>query len=585
MHLRILYEHVGNGYKDGKSIFQFNFNKDLPGTNRWVYLQKQSFHHMEAKDFFKHGTNRYVVDDTFFMINDGLNEESIETLVDYNNGTLETIMIQSNILLKFEIVDCFQTSLLIEFNNCIYGCILIYWDVDSPNMNIDNVVCKKCILCGGGKFWTPVRLNDYPIEWNNDVSGNIVPLLHSCILNKTKIPMPYNSNLTHQIGLSTTTLHCLWDGDNKHLYDLFGMAGSRSKYFCEYCLHTLNEMQSDPTPTNRCFKTRSSVQIEQHAMDIAANNNYSQDTHHSIKYQPLLYAGPWSLGLAVVHIIQGPTPRLLTIVAACIRFQQTNTLQIKQWNGLCDDIDNLKQEIQQYSDTIEWMNIKDNHECFDKSFIDNLSTNMQQLKVQVQTKKQQLSNKQKELQCLEKTMSKTNGEMNYLELCDELNIKPWHHKGDSMIGPSCKKFLYNWKTVIKTLKKYDRECARLMEPCLARLCFLTKCIWTKNKEKFDDNCCYYLRFNMIEFDLLYHKIIRKYGGGATGERFGVKWHMLYHCVEWIEGLKWSPAHLDDQRIEAWNRHMEKYLTIFHCFGGHVNMQKMMNKIWRAFILQ
>ena len=576
---------IDTGYKDGKSIFQFKFNKDLPGTNRWTHLHQQSKKHISATEFFAHGANKYVLDDTFWQINDELTPECVHRLIDYNNDNINNIYIQSNILLKFENVSCYNVGFLVEYDAKIYGCILIHWDEHCVNETISNVICKQCTLCGGGKFWPPIDNVQWNVEWCNDIAGDHAKLLPSYILNKTKIARLYDCDFVHEVGIVVSPLHFLWDGDNKHLYDLFGMAGSRSKYFCEYCLQTLAQMQSDPTPENRCTHTRTAVQIEQHALSVASNNKYNQDTHQSIKNQPLLFAGPWSLGLPVVHIIQGPAARLWTIIEARIRFKDESDASIKRWNMLSNKIDTLVKEIQQYKQTQVWMNIKDNHDIFDVTFVDELQSNLNKLTDQIHMKQQQLDNTKKELKQLESTLSKTSGEMEYLKLCDTLNIKPWHHKGDSMIGPSVKKYLYNWHTVIETLKNYDSECARLMEPCLARLCFLTKCIWTKNKEKFDDNCCYYLRFNLIEFDMLYHKLIRKYGGGVSGEKFGVKWHLLYHCVEWIEGLKWSPAHMDDQRIEAWNRHMEKYLTIFHCFGGQVNMKKMMDKIWRAFTLQ
>ena len=572
------------GYRDGKSIFQFNFNKDLPGTNRWTYLQQEMEKNMSSSAFFEHGTNRYVLDDEFFAINNHINKNGIHQLVDFDNGNIDTIKMQSSILAKFENIDCYNTAFLIEYENSIHGCILTYWDETTANENVGNVVCKNVTLCGGGKFWSPIQCDKYNITWSNDISGTIAPKLESNILNKTKNPLLYNQQLDHNVGICVSPLRLLWDGDNKHLYDLFGMAGSRSKYFCEYCLQTLDDMREDPTPTNRCTATRRAFQIAQAAIKLGGGHTYDQDLFKSIKNQPLLFAGPLSLGLPVVHIIQGPGARLWTVIAACIRFQNSHKNEIKEWNNLCHDIDNLNQEISQYKNTLDWMNVSQNKECFDQEFINQWSSNIDKLKNQIQLKEQDLTQKKDQLNAMETRLQQTNGERDYLQMCDVLKIKPWHHKGDSMIGPSVKKYLYNFNIVLQTLQKYDCQCARMMEPCLARLCFLAKCIWTKNKEKFSDECCYYLRFNLIEFDMLYHKIIRKYGGGVTNERFGVKWHMLYHCVEWIEGLRWSPAHMDDQRIENWNRFMEKYLTIFHCFGGQVNMEKMMHKIWRRFIL-
>ena len=193
---------LDGGYKDGKSIFQFKFNKDLPGTNRWTYLQQQSKKHMSATEFFKHGANKYVLDKTFWDINRDLNKECVDRLVDYNNGNIDNIYIQSNILLKFESLSCYNAGLLVEYNGMIYGCILIHWDESCVNTTIANITCKQCTLCGGGKFWPPIDDIQCEVQWCNDISGDVAPLLSSCILNKTKISSLYNCDLCHRVGIA-----------------------------------------------------------------------------------------------------------------------------------------------------------------------------------------------------------------------------------------------------------------------------------------------------------------------------------------------------------------------------------------------
>ena len=96
-------------------------------------------------------------------------------------------------------------------------------------------------------------------------------------------------------------------------------------------------------------------------------------------------------------------------------------------------------------------------------------------------------------------------------------------------------------------------------------------------------CVYYLKWNVIEWDHIYHKIIQKYGG-CKGHKYGNKWHMFYHSLEWIERARWSPADMDDERVEQFNVHISKYLPIYACFKGHINLKRMMNKIWREFVL-
>ena len=152
-----------------------------------------------------------------------------------------------------------------------------------------------------------------------------------------------------------------------------------------------------------------------------------------------------------------------------------------------------------------------------------------------------------------------------------------------MIGPSVKKYLTNFPIVIEELKKCDPECAKMMEPCLSRLNFIAKCVWPKSEDFFNDECINSFKFNIIEFDFIYHKLIEKYGGGS-GRRYGVKFHGLYQCLEWIEHYRWSPAFVDEQHLEAYNVYIRKFAVIYQCFGGDINMRKMMTKIWRKFML-
>ena len=42
--------------------------------------------------------------------------------------------------------------------------------------------------------------------------------------------------------------------------------------------------------------------------------------------------------------------------------------------------------------------------------------------------------------------------------------------------------------------------------------------------------------------------------------------------------------MDDQRVEQFNVHIGKFLPIYSCFRGHINLKRMMNKLWREFLL-
>ena len=233
---------------------------------------------------------------------------------------------------------------------------------------------------------------------------------------------------------------------------------------------------------------------------------------------------------------------------------------------------------------MEWLSKSQNQDLFEPDFRSNMSENLNTLAQIIEDKKNHMHKLEQEMESIDILMTTYgSSQLDFLNVCDKLGVKPWHYRDDSMIGPSVKKFLNQSEIMVQCLMKYDKECAQIVEPCVTRLKFLAQCMWTKNKELFSDECVNYLKWNLIEFDYLYHLLIEKYGGGR-GHRLGVKWHTLYHCYEWIEQWRWAPSWLDDQRVESFNIYVHKLLPIYACFHGHINLNKMMDKMWRNFVL-
>ena len=152
-----------------------------------------------------------------------------------------------------------------------------------------------------------------------------------------------------------------------------------------------------------------------------------------------------------------------------------------------------------------------------------------------------------------------------------------------MIGIAGKNFLKYHDILLDKLRVIDSECYKLSKPLCVRLHFWCKVTWTKNKIPFSDELLNRLQWNLHEIQFLYHKFISKYGGG-NNQRFGIKIHGFYHIWEFIQHRKFSPAEMDDERIEAWNAYIARFAPIFECFGGKVNLVKMIEKLWREFTM-
>ena len=70
-----------------------------------------------------------------------------------------------------------------------------------------------------------------------------------------------------------------------------------------------------------------------------------------------------------------------------------------------------------------------------------------------------------------------------------------------------------------------------------------------------------------------------------GQKFGIKVHGMYHILEFCKAKRYPPGDHDDQRVEAWNQWVAKYTPLFECFGGKTNLCKMINKLWRLFVME
>ena len=544
--------------------------------------------HVSCSDFFHSKISQLHINDNFNHLNAHLecdgSMEWFQQLVNINNGGHDSINIEWSKLRNLETSDFNKQALLVKMESIVIGFILIYWNKSDDVEHLDSMVFKRCTLVGGGEFIPHINLVNYNVEWNT-----FVPKVNSQYLGKYVFDISYDDNLKHDVGITVNDGKILWAGDHKHFYCLFGMAGSTANHSCPYCLTNRNEMWGHPTPANRCWQTRSETEIYQWWMECVGGQKRSSNKF-GLNSNPILIAGPGSLALAVLHQMQGVGGRIWGIIQSEIRFgsplanhfNDPEHETIASWNFKHNQRDELSGEIQQLEEALNFLQCKENHDIFHGEFVNSLSDKLDEFKTQITNKKKQLNDLNKELKCIENNLKKHNSQMIFLEMCDKLNVKPWHYKDQSMIGPSVKKYVNNYNIVIEYMNKFNPQCARIMEPCLARFRFICKCMWTKSKDSYSDECLNYLKFNIVEFDFLYHLLIEGYGGGM-GHKYGVKWHGLYHGYSFIKFFGFAPAFVDEQRVEAFNIHIRKFLPIYHCFGGHVNMSKMMNKVWRHFL--
>ena len=576
---------IDNEYSDGYSIFQFNFSKDDDNVNRYNHWEGIDSKVTSPECFFKNGVLVLCIDDLFKQINPGLeiDESWIRRLTSFDNNNVSQIRIPFFNLTSFENSEYNKLGVLIKYKDYLCGYILICWkrlEDHGCEMHQD-IKVRLCTLVGGGSFYPWFSLTEFKCNINNHVCGLFIPSIESQIICKSRSKISYQSDMLHDTGICYGNAKFKWAGDHKYFNYLFGIPSPSVKCVCPYCKSTSQERNGLPTPSNRSWGSRHRVDLEQSWVQSVAGE--SNQSCYNLTKPPLLIASPSSLCLAVLHQIQGPSARLFTIIKNRIVDVSNEPQKLTIWNRLNVEIGELTVEIKQYQETIKWIANDKCEDYFDHDFLRNLDSNVKKLQDAVLAKQEEMKEKSKELDDLNVNQN-SDSRLRFLAMCDELKIKPWHHKGDTMHGPSVKKFLYNHDIALKYLNNVvDAELIKLMKPCLVRLRFIARCFWTKTEETINDECINYLKWNLIEWDHIYHCIIHQYGGGK-GHRYGNKHHMFYHSYEFMEWSRISPAWMDDERVEQFNVHIAKFLPIYSCFRGHKNLKRMMNKLWREFVL-
>ena len=589
---------LDTAYLDGYSIFEFTFNKDKPNMNRYKQFDDIRDTHVSVRDFFGTTAMVLVLNRTITMINAHLecdgSDEWFRTFLSCTNGGYQSLNIPWSILKTFEKSEFNLQAIFIIHNQLLMGIILVYWFTSDLLLELDDISFKSCRLVGGGPFYPRIDLQMHNID---DISKSINEI-DRLFLNKCIHNVGYIQSMLHCVGFVCNPSKMIWNGDHKAQYSFFGMSGATGTNPCPVCLTNKQQIWDKPTPQSRCWSSRTFKQIYEAWVNLSGNAG-QYNIQHNLQHIPLLVAGPESGGLADLHIFQGIGGRCWRIVQEILRTKPGNSssdvdvstgdedsstnVSINKWRKSLNQKDELFCQLQQSQEAMEWLELDENRDVFENMDSNALEVKLNEMKEKIVDLQKQYHDLLKNIETMETVLFDTDSELQFLTLCDRLKIKPWHYKDDSMLGSSVKKYLTNFTIVIKALKKRDPECARIMEPCLSRLNFIAKCIWTKSEQFFSQECINYLKFNIIEFDFLYHKLIEKYGGG-TGRRYGVKFHGLYHCLEWIEHFKWAPAFVDEQHLEAFNLYIRKFAIIYLCFGGHINMEKMMTKIWRNFAL-
>ena len=542
--------------------------------------------HVGCQDFLVHGLGVLKMDESIIQLDYGdFRCRSVSDLRQlfgsgFSRQNVQQLRVDMNCLSWLENLQANRGAFIIQFRNCLFGVCLLTWNSESNPRVFNDTNYKQCRLVGSGMFPKPINITVSKIQVQSPIHH-----LPKCCLWKMKKGVTFDVGLEHKIGFVCTVLLFLLNGDLKWEFCELGMKGAAANYRCPWCLSAKQDQVEKPHPNTRCWASRTVAVAKQGS--ALANSGVQTNTNLQLGYKrhPFFVAGFENIAIPTLHVNLGVIHNVFIVFRAKIQYHNADNQTLGTYHSQCTLVQRLETTTQNHQLSLQWLDDHERSEILelDVEFDMSIPEIKRKLRQAINKLEKQLTDARTKCRSLEEKLQQDNSQWEFLKLCESAQIKPWHIKNGSMVGIAGKNFLKHRNIFLKALKKRDMECYKLAKPLLARLNFWCSVTWTKHLKTFDDRILKVLKWNLLELDWLYHKWIPEYGGGQ-GAKYGIKMHIFYHILEWCRGTRLSPAESDDERVEAWNQYIARFAPIFQCFGGKVNLEKLINKLWRRFVM-
>lgn len=551
-------------------------------TDQW---KKHDQMHLSVGDWIGGDLSFLILDCNWCLLND-IELESSDQIIEIMNSFFccglnvnDFWQIEFKYLSVFEKLPRNRQGFLLVYDNCVFGCVLLEWDHNIEPSTAHNIQYKTCEIVGGGQFFRPILLE--LIKFDVSKFNTFIPELDKQTIGACIQDVYFDPKFNHKLGYTLTRIDTKYCGDWKGLFEYMGHKGAAATHRCVWCLSSKKDQFESPTPQNRCWSSRTSYSNVQGAISAVTNSN--DHLQASLKRFPLMQCGFDKILIPTLHTNLGPIHNIFVAIVNKIAEANGSKNQMNAYNEKYHKMVELKTTLINLRESLKFIQNQENFDIFDCEFGESIEKQQESLEKQITKVKSELTVAKHDFNTLSQQMKEQDCHAKMLDLHTRMGINPWDVKKSSMIGAAGKKFLQNHDILLDELKSIDNECYELCKPMVMRLKYWCDVTWSKHLTLFSDECLKVLKWNMHEFTKLYFDFIRKYGGGK-GSRFGIKIHGFYHIFEFCEAKRFSPAECDDQRVEAWNAYIAQYEPLFSCFGGKINLDKMMNKIWREFVL-
>jgi hypothetical protein len=515
------------------------------------------------------------------------NQQSLEEALRFNNAGLRSFLLPVNKIHKNRLRHPeinFASSLVgIIFKECIWGVVIFGWVTEQKDQVINEIKVRKVDIYGRAQLFKPLFVQ--PPAPN--MVGNDIPLQSPTIIRGTEGNVSYRPGLgLHDIGYTFNELEYFVGGDYKQICLLYGM-GKNPSYFCPFCLCTQSELHAHIANFNyKQWNTRFHIEnTDRYLAEERTKKNIDPILTYGIQHLPLLRISPYYISHAVLHLKIGPAARILNGIFNIIESYDTADKQ----KSTKDEIQTARRLLEAAEKELaavtnaldfQWYKgkegelVADNEREGSPRVLSDLEAEEARLKNVLEEARRNLDLTERQYQA-----STAAAFSNFLR---DKGIREYHYHQSSCIGSTAERLTNERKEIARFIRKKtgDVVAASLLEQCLIHYRFILDISTKKNEEEFSDELIIEFKRCLLEFDAAYRAFLGYASACApmNNERdslpLSFKLHWWKHLFEFVEYFRFSPAHIDDNRCEAFNKRIKKYWNIFGSYMCETNLLKM-----------
>ena len=374
----------------------------------------------------------------------------------------------------------------------------------------------------------------------------------------------YNPTLVHHVQYVCMDIRAFMQGDNKGKNCLCGHGSNTSKYPCPVCYVNKEQLLDIPRTNSFGCQTRTMEESIQNATLAKQLPNKAWDLKASkgSKYAPIYDIQPHQWGASTLHNAEGIYAIVMDTFKDALRAETECTTQMtklqKQQQALMDSYELIMrdQDLLKHKETL----MNEETQAWFEHTEHKHPKNVEKYEKQEERFEKELTKH-----------TKSNQWLKFVQILHKYKINLHYCMAGSVQGIMCTRIDQARHELTELTDDYNHIVRHMWQSLFMNLTYLHDMLKKKHNWRYNVHDIATMKRAYLDLCHQMVLIVKKYRqqGGI-----GVKLHYLRHDIEMAEFLGYSPAFLDDQRIENVNQHLKEYTDIYSKYYG-LNKEELM----------